>query len=133
MRYILGLALLLFFAFAFNSCKKYPDDDNFMHLKTVKKRLCERNFLQDYVYNYVTNTQGNTFPSDNLIFDSNKTFRSGSPYFYTATKWEFLDKKNGFRLTFSNGFQKEYEITRLEKNYLWFKSDSILFEYIVKN
>ena len=125
-------ALSLVILIANNSCKKYPDDEAFMHLSTPDKRL--QRYLWDGpgVTNYITNKPAYTLgsASENINFADN-SFTGNAVYFDYDGSWELTDKKKKLKIT--NGTTqevKEYTIQRLDKKVLILRDDSL--EYYFK-
>ena len=123
---------LLFFLpiILFSGCKKYPDDDDSIHLKTVKGRLTNNKwFCAIYPLSYNGNSP--SYPGDFIIFSRNCLFQSNSQYWSIVNgSWELIDKKRKIRITDNTGTKTDYEITKLDKDELQFKNDTIVFKCV---
>ena len=111
------------------SCKKYPDDEAFMHLSTPDKRLTRYLWDTDGITNYITNVQL-TSNGGNISFSSPGFDGNASPYFYYDGTYELTDKKKKLKIT--NGTTqevKEYTIQRLDKKVLILRDDSLEYSF----
>ena len=113
-------------------CKKYPDDERTIHIKSVKSRLVGHSWQISNEYNFVAN-KSVTISFPYTIYFSAKGDFGGSiyPNLSADGKWEFTDHKNKLKITGSNGISTEYAITRLdnyhdpEGSWLYIKDDSL--------
>ena len=119
--YLVAIILLL------NSCKKYSDDNSFIHLETVKCRLAGGDLGGVKGWNQV----GNQWVG--IAFYRNGDFTGGCAPFYITTgkrgKWQLIDKKEKLKITDDAGVSSEYIIMRLDNNSLLLKKDSTLFAF----
>ena len=117
-----------------NSCKKYPDDEQFMHLSSPQKRLTRYLWDSYGVVNYTTNKPAQAYTgsmSENIQFAANSFHGDVTPYFNYDGTWELSDKKKKIKIT--NGTTsiiETYTIQKLDKTELTFRDDSL--EYYFK-
>jgi hypothetical protein len=109
-------------------CKKYPDDEDGIHFRTAKERLCATAWC--------TNGPG---CNGGFNFYSNGTedgafFFNCQPYFNKGN-WEFIDHHKGLRITNpANNINYDFTIMRLEKAadgyyYMTLKNDTATFQF----
>src|ERR1051325_1638899 len=120
---------ILFFLFIFLcllGCKKYQEDKEDLHLRTVKGRLAGGLFKKSKVWDY-----GVSSPySYNIGFSKSGIFVGGFPPFLIREgKWELVDDKEKLRITDDNGNTAEYTIMKLDNNALWLQNDTALFTF----
>lgn len=114
-----------------NSCKKYPEDDESMHLKSPEKRLVRYPWDCNGVLNFITNKQVYTIgcASGDISFASN-SFSGDSDYFNYDGTWELTDRKKKIKImNGTTGEEKVYVIQKLDKTELALRDDSLQYNF----
>jgi|ERR1035437_16726 hypothetical protein len=137
--------VFLFLAVCCSECKKYPDDNKLIHLRSVKERLaggCFRKYKSWYFSeaDYINNIKPNVVYLANgngIIFYKNGISWGGVAPFNFPTvagwgfngNWELVDKNEKLKITDDKGMALEYTIMELDNDGLWFQNDSLLFKF----
>jgi hypothetical protein len=125
--------VLLIIIFSFCGCKKYPDDDHFLHLQTVKNRLCKKwSYKSNDLFDIVFKEDG-YFWSDGLPpFGIFPLYLAVSE---STARWDLIDHKKKIRIT-NTYDNKTYDFTidRLDKDNdgimtLYLKNDSTTIHF----
>jgi hypothetical protein len=108
-------------------CKKYSDDENSIHLRTAKERLCQPG---GWCPSYEQGCNGITFFKEDGTVNE-VYFLMGSDF-----TWNLIDHRNKLRFTnSSNNITYDFTIIRLEREsdgrpVLWLKNDTATFYFI---
>ena len=123
--------LIIFFLpfLFFSGCKKYPDDDRFMHLRSAKHRLC--NAWQPFAgFNYNSNSEILFSFSDVVSFEE-----KGGLIFHIPTSsidfsgaWNFTNHKSEILLN-GSGNMFDFKINKLESDELWLQNDTMILKF----
>jgi len=126
--------LCLFIIFSNMSCKKYSEDTNSIHLRTIKERLCRRTWFYDsfeLLHPYPIYSSYN-MTGEKVTFDKNGTSKCiGSAPYYLGGEWTLSDDKNYIEFHHAPNWNSRWEILRLDGKKLTLQDDSIkLYLYI---
>lgn len=108
-KYTTRLFIFLFIASIFSTCKKYPEDDSCIHLRTVEGRL-SRSWSSGYF---------------NMVISRNGTIKGTFD-----GEWMLTDKKKKILITGAiPGKIFEFTIKKLDPKELWLENDTLLIKF----
>ena len=133
MKQIKIILLFILLAGVLSTCKKYPDDEKWIHLNKPEKRLTNKWSLFQ-VRNYMLNIiipSGTPCGSGNedINFHTDGEFAGDASYIHYSGTWNFFDHKKKIKITEVNNMTHEFTILQLEKDHLKLRGDSLEFTF----
>ena len=117
------LYTLVLVSILLSSCKKYEESSAFS-LSSKKERLCQKWQIEKFMYNNIDRTS--TVDSMYLTYEFTKDGKYQEimahthMYYVIDGKWDFIYKKESVLISRSVTDNFIWEITKLDKNQLWF-------------